>query len=867
MLLRHLSDRLIFCAVFYLIKTDLTALNRKLHHPMHNRKGFDEHHLLHDLKHYLPAQAPLKDFVHHNTLHEFQDQKFHDGLAQASKIFGYKVYLSLNEYWDLFIKGIIREDILKETINHQKGEGSLDAWFPKLFVAPSNQQLTKRVGLLRAHWKEQYQFDLNARVHVNLFRILNSYLDQGVAIWSFPIQNMSLLDAIRQLEKESYSGFFKTERAQAMLHEEKVTIKELLAILVGDESLFEQYVFDQQFEHPGWSGLVATIEDQPHNLLDTRKISLHDLILIELLLEIDTLDSRFGKDWKPLSNTLKEKPLGTFENLDKTPLDELYAIWQEAYEWSYYDDVLAGLQTDRPKNESSKGPNFQALFCIDDREFSLREYIETYDPTCQTFATPGFFGVDTYYQPQNGKFYTKICPLPITPKHIICEEAPKVKQKKDLHFSRSAHYLFGGWVIAQTLGFWSAMKLFLNVFRPRISPASASAFRHMDQFSKLSYENHDPNHKKDGLQIGYSLSEMTDRVEAVLKSIGLIDGFAPLVYVIGHGASSTNNTHFAAYDCGACCGRPGSVNARVFSAMANHLNVRSELKKRNFIIPESTVFVGGLHDTTSDEFHFYDLNFLSQEKIKLHEQNEIVFKKALEINSKERSRRFDLINSCRKQSVIHKKIKLRAVSLFEPRPEYNHATNTLCIVGRRDLTRKLFLDRRAFLNSYDYRVDPEGKYLLEILNAAAPVCGGINLEYYFSRVDNQKLGAGSKLPHNVMGLIGVANGIEGDLRPGLPLQMIEIHDPLRLLIIVEHFIDVVLTTIQKNPATYEWFKHDWVNLIVIHPETKACSRFVDGQFVPYDPLNKSIPAYVDSMPFIEASSQNLPVFTLKTQTV
>ena len=49
-----------------------------------------------------------------------------------------------------------------------------------------------------------------------------------------------------------------------------------------------------------------------------------------------------------------------------------------------------------------------------------------------------------------------------------------------------------------------------------------------------------------------------------------------------------------------------------------------------------------------------------------------------------------------------------------------------------------------------------------------------------------------------MGLIGVANGIDGDLRPGLPSQMIEVHDPVRLLIIVEHSPEVVNYAITKT---------------------------------------------------------------------
>jgi uncharacterized protein YbcC (UPF0753/DUF2309 family) len=355
---------------------------------------------------------------------------------------------------------------------------------------------------------------------------------------------------------------------------------------------------------------------------------------------------------------------------------------------------------------------------------------------------------------------------------------------------------------------------------------------------------------------------MAQRAENLLRSIGLTGDFAPLVYVVGHGASNTNNPHYAAYDCGACSGRPGSVNARVICHMLNHPQVREILAERGIAIPAATQFVGALHDTTRDEVAFYDEEALRGDNRTRHEANAALFARALARNAKERSRRFELTDSRQAAERVHEAVKARAVSLFEPRPELNHATNALCIVGRRALSRRLFLDRRSFLNSYDYRCDPDGSFLLGILRAAAPVCGGINLEYFFSHVDNQKLGAGSKLPHNVMGLIGVANGNDGDLRPGLPSQMIEVHNPVRMMIVVEQHPQVVLATLRQHPATWEWFANEWLNLTVVDPESHELFRFRDGAFEAYRPLAERVAVAADLEKLFETQADNLPVLAL-----
>ncbi|MBL7766612.1 MAG: DUF2309 domain-containing protein [Chitinophagaceae bacterium] len=817
---------------------------------------FDLQHVLDELKHLLPSQTPIKDFIHHNSLHAYQHLPFFEAIFKASSFAGYQVTLQLSEFRELYYSGRIRKDALLKVIKNRKGIADQDIWLHHLLNTDYPLNRDPLIGRLRSQWKKIYAIDLDHHVQPLLFRILCSYLDQGITIWPFPLNGQGFIESVRNLESSSMTSLFKTSRGRNLLANKDITVQELLNILVGDEQYFTQYLFDQQFSHPGWSGIVSAIEQAPHTLMDSRAISLNELILFELILEIDALEDQIGRNWKSLGSHHLPAPIDLFADQKSTEWMEVLKLWQEAFEWSYYDEVLSGIRLAHKQSKPiNKHKSFQAIFCIDERECSLRRHIEQEDQYCETLGMPGFFGVEFYFQPEHGKFYDKLCPAPVTPAYLIKESEVKEKRGHEMLYKKETNNLVFGSFATLVLGIWSGLKLGLTLFRPKMSPAISDAYAHMGRTSVLSIENSNPSHRENNLQIGFTVLEMTDRVEAVLRNIGLIEQYAPLIYFVAHGSSSANNPHHGAHDCGACSGRPGSVNARVMATMANHPEVRKSLKDRGIFIPDYTQFLGGLHDTASDQIEFYDEVILTPTNSIEHQKHLASFDRALDMNAKERSRRFASISTRKNIRSIRRSILKRSVSMFEPRPELGHGTNTLCIVGRREMTQGLFLDRRAFLNSYDYRTDPDGHLLVGVMRPLGPVCGGINLEYYFSRVDNYRLGAGTKLPHNVMGLIGVANSCDGDLRPGLPLQMIEVHDPVRLLIIVEHRPEVVLKAIQSTPEMYEWYINEWVKLVVLHPESKDYYYFEGGQFNVYEPLNVSIEKLEDMNTFLESAPE------------
>ena len=416
---------------------------------------FDEAHIIHELKHFLPSQQALKDFIHHNSLHAFQHMKFYDAIFKASKIFGFQVHLQLPEYRELYQTGRIRKDILEMVITNKKGKEAVTEWQQRLICKDYDTINHPRIGQLRKYWKEVYHFDLDNRVHPLLFRILCVFLDQGIAVEDFPVANKSFSESIRELEQNGFASFFKTKAVKQKFLSGKYSITELLKAIVGKEEYFEQYLFDQQFTHHGWSGFVSAVEDNPQTLLDRKKITLKELIEFELLMELDALNDRFGNKWQPLSQYISEPPLELLAAVLKTEFAEVIELWQDAFEWSYYDSVLKGILLASAKlsdhhisnngniqpelasglNKTSfqqgvrRSRGFQAIFCIDEREDSIRRHIEAVDKDCETFGAPGFFGVEFYFQQEGSKFYDKLCPAPVTPKYLIKEFDAKEPRK------------------------------------------------------------------------------------------------------------------------------------------------------------------------------------------------------------------------------------------------------------------------------------------------------------------------------------------------------------------------------------------------------------------------------------------------------
>ena len=826
--------------------------------------------------HWLPTQGPLKDFIHHNTLHAFQHLHFHDAVGAAARLYGATVAMPGSFYLEAYRAGRIPEAALTRALAHAfPDENGRTVARARMLAAPIDLPPfpgVARAGL-RAEWTRQLGgVTLDRRSHLSLFRLIGAYLDQGLSIWRMPgVDELGFFDAVARLARHSALplGPLGAPAARALVELSATdALAGALARTLGREALWEPYLLETLLAQPGWAGLVAECERKPELLIGRRRIRLLDYAAVALVTEVGCLQQELGKDFAPLDAPAADH---TPDRIPERSADEvLLAVWQDAFEWSYYGPLLGALAAPHPASAPPPEPaRAWAFFCLDDRSSSLRRYLEEIDPRILTFGTAGFYGFDFAYCGAGDAIASKHCPAPMTPRHLVVEtyDGPERPEGEDapwwrrpVHLEEHSNTLLRGWILSYTLGLGAALRLAASVFRPSLAPVTAAPLSTVSGGGHFKLVRTDDERSADGLWLGYSVEELADRVEAVFRSVGAHPPWPELVLLFGHGASSVNNPYFAAYNCGACSGRSGAPNARAFAKAANRPDVRALLAARGLPIPESTWFVGALYDTTRDEATYYDYDVARMPE-RFAEPFAALRRTVEEMaarNAAERCRRFETVPLGIEPEDALDVVRGRSISLFEPRPEYNHATNATCIVGRRPLTATIFLDRRAFLNSYDPTRDPSGDILVGVLAAVLPVCAGINLEYFFSRIAPRTYGAGTKLPHNVNGLLGVCNGIEGDLLTGLPTQMTEIHDPVRLLTVVEQTPEIALEAARRKPAIFEWIEHDWVRYVCVHPESRRMWIFANGAMQPLEAPPASIGEFESSLAAARQGRDNLP---------
>jgi uncharacterized protein YbcC (UPF0753/DUF2309 family) len=636
------------------------------------------------------------------------------------------------------------------------------------------------------------------------------YFDEGQALWAAP-RGLGAYAAWRAVathdltpEIVGLSGFAAhvsraPERAADALAD---AVQQLGLPAAASDTYFHQMLMSLG----GWSQYARYVMWQAE-LVGRSDATVTDFLSIRLVWET-ALYNRYSAQ---IADAWRDAVIAHAAPLAPDADHVVNAILQEAADRAAQRGLAAVLAAPET-NVLTARPALQAAFCIDVRSEVYRRALESVNPTIQTLGFAGFFGLTASHRRFASDVHELRLPVLLNPGLTTTSGGPAdAADDQSSRYKARAKRAWGRFKLAAVSSF---------AFVEATGPIYVGKLLNDALALKATAAPNDPAPRPDP---ALDLETRTGAAETVLRAMSLTSNFARLVVLAGHGANVVNNPHASGLHCGACGGYSGEVNARLLAAILNDPEVRIGLVPKGITLPGDTLFVAGLHDTTTDTITLYSDDCPSPQHQADLAQAKGWFKAAGVVSRGERALRLP-------RGAGETSLAKRSRDWAEVRPEWALAGCKAFIAAPRRRTGGKTLEGRAFLHDYDWKHDSSFSVLELILTAPVVVASWISLQYYGSTVAPDVFGGGNKLLHNVTGGIGVVEGNGGVMRPGLPWQSVHdgenyVHEPLRLSVCVEAPREAMTEILKRHDGVRALFDNRWLHLFALDEAGRMSWRY------------------------------------------
>ncbi len=656
--------------------------------------------------------------------------------------------------------------------------------------------------------------DLPGLITERLGGWMAGYFDEGQALWASP-RGRGAYAAWRAVathdltpEIMGLSGFARLVSETPDRAPEAVA---LVAQCVGvSEAALDTWFHQMLLSLGGWAQ-VARWKLWQAELAGGTDTTLTDLLAIRLVWELalfERYEDQIADAWAK-SVALHAAPVRP------GPDQVIDAMLQRAVEYAAQRtlaDTLAAPATGALAADDvlPMHPALQAVFCIDVRSEVFRRGLESLSPDIETRGFAGFFGVAVQHRRFASDTPEHRLPVLLNPGLFstsgggVSDGAARVAARASRAWGRFRTAAVSSFAFVEATGPLYAAKL----LRDALGFGHAAA----------------PDAGAPRLDPELGLEARVAAAANVLRAMSLTSGFARLVLLVGHGASVVNNPHASGLHCGACGGYSGEVNARLLAGLLNAVEVREGLAAQGVQIPADTLFVGALHDTTTDAVTL----FADDTPAPAHQPDLMITRDWLaQAGRLARTERALRLPGAKSEASLAG----RSRNWAEVRPEWALAGCRAFIAAPRRRTAGRSLKGQAFLHDYDWKADADFSVLELILTAPVVVASWISLQYYGSTVAPDLFGGGDKLLHNVTGGMGVVEGNGGLLRAGLSWQSVHdgedfVHEPLRLSVCIEAPRAAIAQVLSRHDSVRALFDNGWLHLFALDETGAMAWRYL-----------------------------------------